>query len=137
MKYDGRRKPIYYGVAGSLFLFTLFPTFVTLIFWSAFSRWSRLSDEKVLFVSLAFGCLVAFLFELCCVLDGLLQGSLKVVFARMIEFFSNLSISFKFAVKSYFNNIKEEGMVFWIYFDTILLTSGISIFSFLKYFEII
>ena len=95
-----------------------------------------MSDIQTLYSSLAFGFGVGFLFQFSCVIAGLFKGTLKVVLKRLKEFFSNLSISVKFAYKYYFENIKEEGIVFWIFFTIIGSTLAVTLFGVFKYISV-
>ena len=76
------------------------------------------------------GC--GFLFQMGCVIAGLFKGTFKVVVARVKEFFSNLSVNFKFAIKYYWENIKSEGIVFWIYFLIIGSTFAVTLIGIIK-----
>ena len=67
---------------------------------------------------------------------GLFKGTFSVVWERTKEFFSNLSISLKFAVKYYFENIKEYGIVFWIYFDILSITLAVTIYFVIKFISV-
>ena len=64
---------------------------------------------------------VTTLFNLSCIIAGLFKGTFIVVVRRIRDFFENLTISFKFAIKSYIVDLKEGGITFWIYFLIIVL----------------
>lgn len=80
--------------------------------------------------ALGFGC--GFLFQMCCVLCGLFKQSFKAVTKRVVNFFSNLTVSFKFAFTMYFDEIKEDGVVFWFYFYIIVFTAYFSVNGFIN-----
>ena len=136
MEYDGKNKSPYYGVWQSALLLTFAPFIMFIFFKWIIHSYSRMTPDQILYSSLAFGSGVAFIFQFSCVIAGLFKGTLKVVISRLKEFFGNLSISAKFAFKYYFENIKQEGIVFWIYFDIIVATLGLTIFSIFKYISV-
>lgn len=71
---------------------------------------------------IVFGFGMGILFDLGCIIAGLMTGTFSIVKARVSDFFDDLVVSFKFAVQSYFNNIKENGIVFWIYLSIMAAT---------------
>ena len=71
---------------------------------------------------IVFGFGMGILFDLGCIIAGLMTGTFSIVKARVADFFDDLVVSFKFAVQSYFNNIKENGIVFWIYLSIMAAT---------------
>ena len=136
MEYEGKNKSPYYGVWQSALLMIAAPVAMYFFFKIPFVTYSKMSKEEIHYCSLAFGCGVAFLFQFSCVIAGLFKGTLKVVINRLKEFFGNLSISVKFAYKYYFENIKEEGVVFWIFFVIITTTLGVTLFGIFSYISI-
>ena len=68
-----------------------------------------------------------------------MKGTFKVVINRVKNFFSNLTINFKFAIKYYWDDIKTEGVVFWIYFLIVGTTFAFTLVgiinSYLVYFN--
>ena len=136
MEYEGKNKSPYYGVWQSALLMIVAPVAMYFFFKIPFVTYSKMSKEEIHCCSLAFGCGVAFLFQFSCVQAGLFKGTLKVVINRLKEFFGNLSISVKFAYKYYFENIKEEGVVFWIFFVIITTTLGVTLFGIFSYISI-
>lgn len=136
MEYEGKNKSPYYGVWQTALLLTAAPFLMTLFFKAIFDKYSKMTDPQILFSAMAFGCGVAFMFQLTCIIAGLFKGTLTVVIKRLKEFFGNLSISAKFAFKYYFENIKEEGIVFWIFFVIIGSTLGATIFGIFKYISV-
>ena len=137
MEYQGKEKSPYYGVLLSSILLISSPFVMYLFFLFIFTRFRPYEVIANRYASISFGCLIAFLFQLSCAIAGLFKGTFKVVIVRLQEFFSNLSISFKFALKYYFENIKSEGIVFWIYFTILASTLFGCILGFVKYFELV
>ena len=105
-----------------LLLYLLFG-YLIFVFQSKFSK--ELNHATVL--TLSFG--VGFLYQMTCVFVGLFKGSLKVVIRRVVDFFANLSISFKFARKMYWDDIVENGVVFWIAFPIIITTLSLALYG--------
>ena len=136
MEYQGKEKSPYYGVWQSAVILTIVPIAVTLFFYWVIGKYSNMNDQQVLYSSIAFGCGVAFLFQLMCIIAGLFKGTLKVVINRLKEFVSNLSISAKFAFTYYFENIKSEGIVFWIFFVIIGTTLFMTLFGVFSYISV-
>ena len=136
MEYDGKNKSPYYGVWQSVLLLTFAPFIMFIFFKWVLHTYSKMTPDQILYSLLAFGSGVAFIFQFSCVIAGLFKGTLKVVIARLKEFFGNLSISVKFAYKYYFENIKEEGVVFWIFFVIITTTLGVTLFGIFSYISI-
>ena len=137
MEYEGKNKSPYYGIWQSAVLLTLAPFIMFVFFKVIFHLYTKMTPDQILYSSLAFGAGIASIFQLSCVVAGLFKGTLKVVLLRLKEFFGNLSISVKFAFKYYFENIKQEGIVFWIFFDIITATLGLTIFSIIKYISVL
>ena len=136
MEYEGKNKSPYYGVWQSALFLTIAPILMYFFFKIIFIKYSRMSANQIHYSSLAFGCGVAFLFQFSCVIAGLFKGTLKVVLRRLKEFFSNLTISIKFAYKYYFENIRQEGVVFWIFFVIIGATLFATVFGIFKYISV-
>ena len=134
MEYDGKTKSPYYGIGLSSIMLVAAPIIMYFFFYFIFKNDATLNDKEVIYSSLFFGCGVAWIFQFTCVLAGLMKGTFKVVVERIKELFENLQISFKFAMKHYWENIKSEGVVFWIYFIIINLTLSLAIYGGLKYY---
>lgn len=137
MEYQGKEKSPYYGVVQSSILLAFAPIFSYFLFYLILYKFFPRGDLEMRYACVALGGLIASLFQLSCALAGLFKGIFKVVVNRVKELLENLSISFKFAMKYYWENVKSEGIVFWIYFNIILLTIISSIWGFVKYFELV
>lgn len=136
MEYQGKEKSTYYGVWQSCLLLIIVPIAMYFFFNWVFKSFGMPAEERK-YCALAFGFLIGSLFSLSCALAGLFKGTFTVIKNRISEFFGNLSISFKFACRYYWENIKEYGVVFWIFFIIIGATIGTCVYSFIKYFEVI
>ena len=63
------------------------------------------------------------------------NGNLVLDVERLKELFGNLSISFRFAMKHYWENVKSEGIVFWIYFNILTITLILCCYGGYHYFS--
>lgn len=90
---------------------------------------TKFSEEMNHYTAIFFGFLCGFLFQMTCVITGLLTKSFLVVINRVKSFFEDLRISFKMAIKFYWHDIKENGIVFWIHFIVILFTLIMTIYG--------
>lgn len=59
-------------------------------------------------------------FHLSCMVAGVFKEGFSAVAKRMADFKINASISFKFAVKCYFEDMKEDGVEFLIEFAVVI-----------------
>ncbi len=131
-----KTKSPYYGVFSSSIFLIGFTALMIFIFDLIFHKLAGLQGLERRYSALCFGSLVGDMFYISCCIAGLLKGKFKVVVNRIKEFKENLAISFKFAIKYYWENIKEEGIAFWIYFIVIFANFALTIYSFTRYFEI-
>ena len=113
--FEHKNKVWYKGVFVISILMLALPGIFTLIFYKTMSI-SRINQtlEVSKYTSIFLGCVCGLLFDGTCILTGLFRGTFKVVILRIREFFLDLQVSFKFAVKNYFYDIKENGVMFWI-----------------------
>lgn len=121
MEHFGKEKSPYHGVLLSSILLGLVPILLFLLFRGLIIKYQKFEEDFNTYSAMVIGFGVGFIFQFACIFAGLTKGTLAVVIRRVSEFFSNLSISAKFAFKCYFADVKENGIVFWIYF--ILVTS--------------
>lgn len=84
----------------------------------------------------SFGGMVALGVQASYYVAGGLKNSFGVVALRWSDFFANLSISFKFAIISLFENFKEEGIAFVCYILVSLATLNVSIHGFMYFIEL-
>ena len=123
MEYQGKDQNPYKGLLIQVSVLLIIPCLVYILFYTLFLRWTAHTKEEVIAMSLAFGFGIGTLFFLSCAIAGLFKGTFTVVINRVKEFFSNLKISFKFALRYYKENILEYGILFWVY----LLVFGINL----------
>ncbi len=132
MEYEGKTKSPYKGVFGSALLLAIVPVILYFLVFLVVSKFKNQAKEITVNFSLMIGVGSGLLFQLTCILSGLIKGTFKVVVNRVKNFFSNLSINFKFAIKYYWEDIKSEGVVFWIYFLIVGSTFGLALVGIIK-----
>lgn len=133
---DSIKKSPYKGILITCFFLIAVPLGLFFLFKTAiFAYQKKFSDDINLYTSLFLGFGTGFLFQMCCVLCGLFRGSFKVVIKRVFGFFSNLSISFGFASKTYLDDLKEDGAVFWIILIIVASTFAVTIYGLLGFME--
>ena len=116
MEHEGKTRSPYKGVLGSSLLLIGVPLLLFIFVFLVVRKFTNQPLNMDINFSLMIGVGCGFLLQLSCILSGLMKGTFKVVTNRVKNFFSNLTINFKFAVKYYWDDIKTEGVVFWIYF---------------------
>lgn len=135
MEHEGKNKSPYSGFWQCCVILLVVPLIIFALLYFAFDRFSRFSDELDLYSSIAIGFGAGFLFQLSCVIAGLFKGLFTVVVHRICTFFSDLRISRKVAIRIYIEDLKENGIVFWVYLFIILITLGSSIYGIVKICE--
>ena len=124
MEHVGKEKSPYHGVLLSSLLLISVPLLLFLLFKYVIMKYQRFEEDFNTYSAMVIGFGVGFIFQFSCVYAGLTKGTLSVVIRRVANFFDDLSISIKYAFKCYIDDIKENGIVFWIYF--IIVTSTIA-----------
>jgi hypothetical protein len=117
MEFQGKEQNTYKGIVLNCCLLIGFSLVIFLLMYLAFSKWTDHNKDEVIAMSMAFGFGIGTLFFMGCAIAGLFKGTFNVVVNRIKEFFSNLSVSFRFALRYYKENILEYGVLFWIYFS--------------------
>lgn len=75
------------------------------------------------------GCGLGTVFHLACIIGGLLRESFRTLCFRISEFFANLACSASFAFQSYWDDMKQDGVVFDIYLLIILGTLANALYN--------
>jgi hypothetical protein len=136
METDQKKKSPYSGLWIILLILIGVPFGLFIFIYCVILERGYLGKQLALYTSLVFGYGLGFLFQIGCAIAGLFKGTFSVVIKRIREFFDDLIVSTKYAVKSYFRNFIEDGFSFWIYLTVILATFGIFVFGIIKYFSI-
>jgi hypothetical protein len=124
MEHVGKEKSPYHGVLLSSLLLISVQVLLFLLFKYVIMKYQDFEKDFNTYSAMVIGFGVGFIFQFSCVFAGLTKGTLSVVVRRVANLFDDLSISVKYAFKCYFADIKENGIVFWIYF--IIVTSTIA-----------
>lgn len=116
----GKNKNPYKGMLVSIFFMCL-PS--AALFFIIYMCAKNFYDSDYSFIlAAAFGLLVGFLGHIMMCIMGLFKGEFKAVVKRIAHFFSNVKVSFKFALTFYWEDLKEDGINFWV-FSSIILTN--------------
>lgn len=134
MEYTGKNKSPYYGLWQTCLLLISVPTILFLIIFYLFEKFQDYPKILNCYASMGLGFGIGALFQFTCIIAGLFKGNFIVVVKRISNFFENLSVSFKFAVKYYFEDLKMYGCAFWFYFLIIVVCVILSIIGFYMYF---
>lgn len=116
-------------IAIGTFLFVLFIKGI-------FAATKGLNDKISLYYGFAFGSGLSALFYLTFIISGGLRNAYNITVKRWSTLFEDLGISFKFAIKEYFNNIKEEGIALVCYIIVLIAQIITSYYGFVKLLEI-
>ncbi len=115
MNYENRSP--YNGILISILFMCLPSILCTWLFFEAIDIFQPQFGHDLNWASAkVLGCGIGVLFHLGCLLKGDFTKEFSVVINRLKEFFSYLFISPSLAFRFYFDDIKENGVVFWIYF---------------------
>ncbi len=135
MEYQGKEKGPYYGVWQTSLLLISIPIIFYFILYYFIAKFQG-SSELAKYTAMGFGFGIGSLFNISCAIAGLFKGTFKVVKKRIRDLFSNFRVSIKFAFKYYWEDIKSEGIVFWIYFFMILTFIILAIAAFNSFFNL-
>ncbi len=134
---NGVKKSPYKGIIIVLFFLVIVPILFYFLFYYIIDKYQAFYGDKLnKFASLFLGFGVGFIFQLSCIIGGLFKGCFIVVIKRIIGFFDNVRYSFKMAVKLYFDDIRENGIVFWLMFPIVFTTFCICLYGFFGYISI-
>lgn len=136
MEYEGKEVSPYKGVIGSCLLLIVFPIIIYAMFYAVIGNLQKLGPVQTNNAALGLGFGVGVLFHISCIIAGLFKGTFKVVINRVKTFFENLSLSRKLAFRCYWQDIKSEGIVFWIYFTIITANALVSAYGLYSFFTI-
>ena len=116
MEHDHKQQSPYNGFLVQCFFLVIVPAICFLIIYSVFESFKPNSHHQHnLLASQIFASLIGVLFTTSCAIAGAFKGAFKVVKDRVKEFFENVTLSFSFAVKNYFADMKQNGIVFLVY----------------------
>ena len=113
---EGRNKSPYHGFWAIIFAMFFVTSLINFVVFTTVLRFGGRNAELNMATSKLIGCGHSILFYLILFISGIFNHSMHIVFQRICEFFQNLSISFSFALKNYFWDMKHNGVAFLIYF---------------------
>ncbi len=114
---ENKNKSPYHGIWLAMTLMILVPiVFYLIIRWLVFTYQWKFSAEINEATAKTFGFGLGIVFHMACIIGGVLKEPFQAVTFRIKEFFSDLQFSFKFALRSYWHNIREGGVAFWLLF---------------------
>lgn len=113
---------------------------ISLLIYGLFTKLSRGPSELNIYYGFGFGFAAGFLFMVTFIIVGGLRNSFYIVLGRWVDFFANLKISFGFSLRCFFDDIKSEGMVFWLYILLMVVQFKVAYYCFdilIDYFMIL
>lgn len=90
-------------------------------------KYSHYSDALDSASARAFGCGVGTLFHLSCIISGVLTPGWRALKYRIGEFFENLVGGLGFALSSYWDDMRTDGVTFIIYMPIIVVNAVIAV----------
>lgn len=112
MNSDSKYYSPYHGVWAQLLVLILVPLGFFALVYAGFSFYQPQYGRLNLLSAKAFGCGLGVLFHLSCAVVGVFTPGWRAVKYRIREFFENLVISFGYAIESYWEDMKTDGVVF-------------------------
>lgn len=117
MEHDNKQRSPYKGILVQVFFTVLIPLVLLVLFYFVINKYQgNYEREQNTLTAIALATGIGTLFNCSCIIAGIVTPSYLVFKNRVLEFFENTKLSFSFAVKSYFYDMKENGVVFLIYF---------------------
>lgn len=122
-----QNKSPYHGMLVAAVVMTLPSPIVTLVMYLLFNEFQpQFSHELNLTSAVAVGFGVGTVYHMCCVITGAFADHWAVVKNRVKEFFADLTVSFPLAITWWYNDVKTNGLAFWI--DTTILSLNFAVF---------
>ena len=117
MEHDNKQRSPYKGILVQVFFTVLIPLVLLVLFYFVINKYQgNYEQEQNSLTAIVLATGIGTLFNCSCIIAGIVTPSYLVFKNRVLEFFENTKLSFSFAVKSYFYDMKENGVVFLIYF---------------------
>lgn len=129
MQHEGKNVNPFKHLWLSALILTIVPIGFFLLVFCVVHRYSREPIEGVIYTSMCFGGAAGTLFHMSCIIGGLFKNELKVVVKRLGNLFSNLTYSRKMAFMIYKEDVKENGISFWVHSFVILAFLGFTIYG--------
>ncbi len=115
-------KSIYNGMLVKILFMCLPSILLTWLFYETINFYEpqfgyELNWNSAKLLGTGMGIIIHLLF----LLDGAFKKDFAIVTNRIKDFFSYLSVSPKGVLKLYWDDVRENGMTFWIYFSVIIV----------------
>ncbi len=124
----------YHGQLLTIFFLLLPPSVLTLIFYFVIAIWQSDWGFELNFASAKiFGCGCGALFHFSCSLTGAFNEERAIVKNRVKEFFLDVFLSPKVAFTAYFDDIRSNGVAYWIDLSVILLNLSVFVGALLDF----
>ncbi len=105
----------YHGRVAIIIAMSLPVLLLVLMFYGVLSLWQPYNGEALNWtIGKLFGCGLGALFHGTCWLAGSFAADTRVVKNRLKEFFSDLGVSLKVALEWYREDVKNNGLAYWI-----------------------
>lgn len=128
-------KSPYHGVIVKIIFLIIFPIVCFLIFFPIVSNFQKYNKTINWYTTLFLASGLGALFHLGCIISGAFKGSFATVINRIKNFFTDFPLSPKLAVRCYVDDLKTEGMLFWIYFIIIGSNLALAIYSLINFYN--
>ncbi|MBR6667499.1 MAG: hypothetical protein IKL25_03965 [Clostridia bacterium] len=109
-----KHQPPYRGFWAVLLTLILVPLVLFAIVNRLMNEYSRFSDALNLASSKVFGFGMGFLFHMMCLVSGSFRPGWNALKYRISEFFLNIPVGLGYAIQTYFEDIRDDGMTFTI-----------------------
>lgn len=118
---ENKRKSPYHGVFIAIIFMIVVPVVCYVVFRALlFHNQTHIAKDINESSAKALGFGIGVLFHLSCIIAGVLEPSFKIVIRRVGEFFENLKFSFKLACNCYADDVRENGVAFWLMFGVMV-----------------
>ncbi len=131
-------KSPYHGLPIAVAVMVLPSPILSLVLYPLFNAFQPQHTKELNLVSaVAIGFGLGFIYHMSCAITGAYADSWQVVKNRIKEFFEDLTVSFTLALKWYWNDIKTNGIAFWIYFAVISVNFAIFVNALVYFFKLL
>ena len=119
-------KSPYHGVPLSVILMIIPSPILTLVLYAVLRAFqTQFTNQLNLAAAVALGFGVGAVYNLGCVILGALEEHWLVVKRRAKEFFADLEVSFSLAARWWWNDIKTNGVAFWIELSALVVNAAV------------
>lgn len=122
----------YRGLLVSCFMMCIFPILLMALFSFILRKELLPSSTDSIYTPIFFGSLCGNGYHIILILVGTFNKPFMIEANRIKNFFSDWDLSFKLAVRELVEDIKENKMIFWIYFSIMLFFIILTIISYNK-----